>query len=52
LWHWQHPGIEGRTNDEGIVSIATMPEGEFTFMIEAPGYSRGWSDEIPTDGRN
>jgi protocatechuate 3,4-dioxygenase beta subunit len=48
LWHWQHPGIEGRTDDEGLVTISAMPEGEFTFMVEAPDrYILGWSDESP-----
>ena len=48
LWHWQYPGVKGRSDGQGIVSISTMPEGEFTFMIEAPaGYVRGWSPEIP-----
>lgn len=47
LWHWQYPGVEGRSDAMGLVTIATMPECEFTFMIESPGYLRGWSPEIP-----
>jgi beta-lactamase regulating signal transducer with metallopeptidase domain/protocatechuate 3,4-dioxygenase beta subunit len=48
LWHWQYPGIEGRTNDEGLVTISSMPNGEFTFMIDPPAaYVQGWSNEIP-----
>ena len=47
LWHWQYPGIEGRSDKDGIVTIPWMPSGEFTFMIEAPGYVRGWSEDIP-----
>ncbi|MES2793083.1 MAG: carboxypeptidase regulatory-like domain-containing protein [Planctomycetota bacterium] len=47
LWHWQYPGIEGQSDQQGVVSISTMPEGEFTFMIEAPvEYVHGWSSEI------
>jgi beta-lactamase regulating signal transducer with metallopeptidase domain/protocatechuate 3,4-dioxygenase beta subunit len=46
LWHWQYPGIEGRSDADGVVTIPSMPAGEFTFMIEAPGYVRGWSEEM------
>jgi beta-lactamase regulating signal transducer with metallopeptidase domain/protocatechuate 3,4-dioxygenase beta subunit len=47
LWHWQNPGIEGRSNEAGLVTISAMMEGEFQFMIEAKGYVRGRSDDIP-----
>ncbi|MES1213552.1 MAG: carboxypeptidase-like regulatory domain-containing protein, partial [Singulisphaera sp.] len=47
LWHWQYPGIEGHSDEQGMVKIDAMPAGEFTFMVEASGYVRGWSDAIP-----
>ena len=47
LWHWQYPGVEGRSDVSGSAVIPTMQSGNFTFMIDAPGYLRGLSPEIP-----
>ena len=52
LWHWQHPGIEGRSDQSGLLAIPAMMQGEFRFMIEANGYPRGWSEEIPDRWKN
>jgi len=45
LWHWQHPGIEGRSDEDGIVTIVDMLPGRFNFQVEATGYARWWSDQ-------
>ena len=44
LWHWQHPGIEGRSGKDGIVTIPDMLPGRFNFQVDATGYTRWWSD--------
>lgn len=55
LWHWQHTGIEGTSNAEGLIEIDGMSPGEFEFMVTAVGvdrmrssvagkYARWWSD--------
>jgi beta-lactamase regulating signal transducer with metallopeptidase domain len=45
LWNWQHPGIEGRSGEDGIVTIADMLPGTFNFLFDAPDYARWWSDQ-------
>jgi len=45
LWHWQHPGIEGRSGKDGVVAIPDMISGRFDFKVDAPGYARWWSDK-------
>jgi beta-lactamase regulating signal transducer with metallopeptidase domain/protocatechuate 3,4-dioxygenase beta subunit len=45
LWHWQHKGIEGRSESDGMVTIADMLPGPFSFSVEADGYARWWSDQ-------
>jgi beta-lactamase regulating signal transducer with metallopeptidase domain/protocatechuate 3,4-dioxygenase beta subunit len=45
LWYWQQPGIEGRSDSEGIVTIPVMLPGRFEFNVDAPGYTRWWSDQ-------
>ncbi len=50
LWHWQHPGIEGRSGEDGIVTVADMLPGPFNFEVEAPGYTRWWSDQAVSQG--
>jgi beta-lactamase regulating signal transducer with metallopeptidase domain/protocatechuate 3,4-dioxygenase beta subunit len=49
LWHWQHPGIEGRSQADGMVEIPDMMPGPFQFMVEAPGYARWWSEEASSE---
>lgn len=44
LWHWQHPGIEGRSGEGGVVTIPDMMPGKFNFQVESEGYTRWWSD--------
>jgi beta-lactamase regulating signal transducer with metallopeptidase domain len=48
LWHWQHKGIEGKSDHDGIVTIADMLPGPFNFSVEAAGYARWWSDQCST----
>ena len=48
LWHWQHKGIEGTSDKDGIVTIADMMPGPFSFSVEAPGYARWWSEQSTT----
>ncbi len=50
LWHWQHPGVEGRPNKDGYVAVRDMFPGRFTFQVDAPGYARCWSDESSSEG--
>ena len=45
LWHWQQPGIEGRSDTNGLADVPEMIPGVFHFDVEAPGYARWWSDE-------
>ncbi len=45
LWHWQHKGIEGRSDKDGMVTITDMLPGPFSFSVDAPGYARWWSDQ-------
>ncbi len=45
LWHWQHPGVEGRSDAQGKLTIAEMLPGDFAFMVDANGYTRWWSDD-------
>ena len=45
LWHWLHPGIEGRSGADGELAIADMLPGPFNFEVQAVGYTRWWSDQ-------
>jgi protocatechuate 3,4-dioxygenase beta subunit len=49
LWHWQHPGAEGRSGEDGVASIPDMMPGPFQFQLDAPGYARWWSDEAASE---
>ncbi len=49
LWHWQHPGVEGRPNKDGYVAVRDMFPGPFKFQVDAPGYARWWSDESSSE---
>ena len=44
LWNWQHKQFDGRSNADGMVTIADMPLGRFQFEVEAKGYRRWWSE--------
>jgi len=48
LWHWQHRGVEGRSNAEGTVAIDDMFPGPFAFQVEANGFARWWSEQAAT----
>jgi RNA polymerase sigma factor (sigma-70 family) len=42
---FDHPDIEGRSGEDGILRITDMLPGRFDFRrIDAPGYARWWSD--------
>jgi|GEM_PF-2782310 len=55
LSHWQQPWIEGRSNDEGILTIPDMFADVFKFDVRSNGpgilkvgdthYARWWSEE-------
>jgi beta-lactamase regulating signal transducer with metallopeptidase domain/protocatechuate 3,4-dioxygenase beta subunit len=45
---WQHKTIEGRSDRDGMVSVADLIPGPFSFQVEAPGYGRWWSEQSPT----
>ena len=49
LWNWQHAGVEGRSPEDGIVTVPDMMPGPFQFQVEAPGYTRWWSAEASTE---
>src|SRR5262249_48169083 len=42
LWHFQHPGVEGRSDDKGEITIPDMLPGPFAFWVEVTGYARWW----------
>ncbi len=45
---WQHKGIEGRSDKDGMVGVVDLMPGPFSFDVEAPGYARWWSEQSPT----
>jgi hypothetical protein len=56
LWNWQQKGIEGTSNEQGVLEIPAMFPGKFEFNVTAAGtdrmrsdvagnYARWWSDE-------
>src|SRR5262249_14865406 len=49
LWHWQHKGVEGRSDERGEVTIPEMLPGPFEFQVEAAGYARWWSDDATSE---
>ncbi len=49
LWHWQHPGVEGRSGNHGYALVVDMLPGRFNFQIDAPGYTRWWSEEAASE---
>ena len=49
LWHWQYKGIEGRSNEDGIVTIGDMLPGPFRFSFDAPDYARWWSEQSSSE---
>lgn len=49
LSHWQHPGVDGRSNAEGRIEIADMFPGPFSFQVKADGYARWWSNDCVSE---
>ena len=49
LLHWSHPGIEGRSDAQGLLAIDDMLPGDFEFVVEADGYRRWWSEEAKSE---
>jgi protocatechuate 3,4-dioxygenase beta subunit len=48
LWHWQYPDVEGRSDTDGMVRIADMLPGRFSFQVDSSGHARWWSEEGAT----
>ncbi len=49
LWHWQHKGVEGRSGEDGSVTIADMLPGLFRFSFDAPDDARWWSEQSSSE---
>jgi protocatechuate 3,4-dioxygenase beta subunit len=49
LWHWQHQGVEGRSDAEGMLVVNGMFPGPFAFQVEAPGIARWWSEQAANE---
>jgi protocatechuate 3,4-dioxygenase beta subunit len=45
LWSWQHKGVEGKSDDKGVVTIDGMQPGKFEFLVEKKGYVQWWSPQ-------
>lgn len=45
LWNWQHKGIEGTSDADGVVTIDGMQPGKFDFIVEKKGYVQWWSPQ-------
>ena len=45
LSHWQHKGVEGISDEKGILEITDMFPGPFEFQVEGKGISRWWSED-------
>ena len=48
LWHWQHKGVDARSDENGLVTVADMLPGAFNFMVECKDYARWWSEQCST----
>jgi len=40
LWSWQHKGVEGTSDSDGLLKIDGMTPGEFEFQVTAVGEDR------------
>ncbi|APW63795.1 carboxypeptidase regulatory-like domain-containing protein [Paludisphaera borealis] len=49
LWDWQQPGVEGRSDKDGVATIADMLPGRFNFQVDASGFTRWWSEEAVSE---
>lgn len=49
LNHWQHPGVEGKSNATGELEIRGIIPGAFEFDVKAPGCARWWSEDCKND---
>jgi beta-lactamase regulating signal transducer with metallopeptidase domain/protocatechuate 3,4-dioxygenase beta subunit len=50
LWHWQHPGVEGRSGNDGFAVVPDLMPGPFNFQVDAPkGYARWWSNQASSE---
>jgi protocatechuate 3,4-dioxygenase beta subunit len=43
LFHWQHPGVEGVSDANGLVEIGGMMPGRFEFNVDSRDCVRWWS---------
>lgn len=51
LWNWQHKDVEARSGDDGTLAIAGMLPGDFSFSVDAAGYTRWWSPDTKAGKR-
>lgn len=50
LSHWLKPGIEGVSDEKGIILIQDVPPGRYDrFEVKAEGYARWWSQECASE---
>ena len=49
LWHWQHKDVEGKSGEDGLVTIADMLPGPFSLMVECHDYARWWSEQASSE---
>ncbi len=43
LWNWQHKGVQGISDEQGLVTISELLPGPFRFDVTLKGYPRWWS---------
>jgi protocatechuate 3,4-dioxygenase beta subunit len=49
LFHWEHPGVEGVSDSNGLIRIPNMLPGKFEFWAESKEYCRWWSDDCMSE---
>ena len=46
LASWNQPGIEGRSDKDGLLTISDLMPGAFEFRkVDCPGYAQWWSED-------
>jgi beta-lactamase regulating signal transducer with metallopeptidase domain len=45
LWNWQHKGVQGISDEQGLVTISELLPGPFQFQVSLKGYPRWWSPD-------
>ena len=50
LSHWMKPGIEGSSDEKGILVIKDVPPGKYPrFEVKTTGYARWWSPQCANE---